>query len=103
MMGTLIADNLGATIARPSTILQTRAIAKGVTAVPMPEPVLCRDLVLITDKSEDQNLTEMCYQAVRSVLRDEVLPGLIAVAPWLKDGIRLYEDPNESKNSPNSE
>lgn len=102
MMVTLIADNLGWTIARPSTILQTRAIAKGVTAVPMPEPGLCRDLVLITDKSEDKNLTEMCYQAVRSVLRDEVLPGLIAVAPWLKDGIRLYEDPNESKNSPNS-
>ena len=102
MMVTLIADNLGWTITRPSTILQTRAIAKGVTAVPMPEPVLCRDLVLITDKSEDKSLTETCYQAVRSVLRDEVLPRLIAMAPWLKDGIRLYEDPNESKISPNS-
>lgn len=101
-MVTLVADNLGWTIARPSTLMQTRTIAQGVTAVPMPEPLLYRDLVMISHKSEDKAIVEACYRAACSVLRDEVLPKLVAVAPWLKDGIRLYEDPNESKNSPNS-
>lgn len=102
VMVTLVADNLGWTIARPSTLMQTRTIAQGVTAVPMPEPLLYRDLVMIPHKSEDKAIVEACYRAACSVLRDEVLPKLVAVAPWLKDGIRLYEDPNESKNSPNS-
>lgn len=102
VMVTLVADNLGWTIARPSTLMQTRTIAQGVTAVPMPEPLLYRDLVMISHKSEDKAIVEACYRAVCSVLRDEVLPKLVAVAPWLKDGIRLYEEPNESKISPNS-
>ena len=102
VMVSLIADNLGWTIARPSMLLQTRMIAQGVAAVPMPEPLLYRDLVMISHKSEDKVIVEACYRAACSVLRDEVLPELVDVAPWLKDGIRLYENRNESKVSINS-
>ena len=91
VMVSLIRRNLGWTITRPSTVLQTRSLVEGVVAVPMPEPVLFRDLVLISDKSEDKRLVDLCYKAVRDVTRDMIIPKLIAQAPWLKESIRLYE------------
>ncbi len=96
IMVTLIRNNLGWTITRPSTILQTRSLADGVVAVPMPEPVLFRDLVLISDKSEDKRLVDACYKAVMDVLREIVIPGLVRKAPWLAESIHLYQA--EDKN-----
>ncbi len=92
VMVSLIRNNLGWTITRPSTVLQTRALVDGVVAVPMPEPVLYRDLVMISEQSEDKLLVDACYKAATAVLCDEVIPGLVEKAPWLRENIQIYDE-----------
>lgn len=85
VMVSLVGSNLGWTITRPSTLLQTKILASGVVAVPMPEPLLTRDVYLISREGEEKAVMDTCYNAVLSVLHAWVIPELKKIAPWVQD------------------
>lgn len=82
VMVSLIGADAGWTIARPSTLLQTKDLAAGVAAVPMPEPMLTREVHLISRANEEKAIVDVCFQSAREVLHESVIPALKKTAPW---------------------
>ncbi len=82
VMVSLIKHNVGWTIARPSTLMQTKDLVNGITAVQMPPPALSRQIFLITRVTDDRDTVEICYSAIIRVLRNCIKPKLLNIAPW---------------------
>lgn len=88
---TFVAEGLGWTITRPTTLVQHPELAQGVRALPMPEPVVSRELFVISRAAEETPLTaRIAAVAARTVVED-LIPAFAVYAPWANDYV-FYAD-----------
>ncbi len=88
---TFVAEGRGWTITRPTTLVQHPELAQGVRALPMPEPVVSRELFVITRAAEESPLAaRIAAVAARSVAED-LIPAFARYAPWVNDYV-FYAD-----------
>lgn len=88
VMVSLIRDDVGWTLGRASTLVHTKKLSEGVVAVPMPEPIVTRDVWFLTRENEDLILINRCYQIITEVLEQKVLPKLRQSAPWAAEYVK---------------
>ncbi len=89
VMVSLIREDVGWTITRPSALLQTKKLVEGTVAAKMPDPVLVREVFLITRESEEKSLVDECFKTISAILRESIVPTLKQIAPWVADHIQL--------------
>lgn len=82
VMASLVRNNIGWTICRASTFMQIKGLVKGIVGLPMPEPVLFRRVFMICRQNEDKKTVDICHDAARVIIRDDIAPQLRAIAPW---------------------
>ncbi len=99
VMVSLIRDDVGWTISRPSTLMQTKEFVAGVMGVPMPPPILSRQIYLIARVSEDKGIVDTCYTAIMDILIDVVQPALYAIAPWASRFLTFSREGQEEGSS----
>lgn len=88
---TFVAEGRGWTITRPTTLVQHPELAQGARALPMPEPVVSRELFVITRAAEESPLAaRIAAVAARSVAED-LIPAFARYAPWVNDYV-FYAD-----------
>lgn len=88
---TFVAEGLGWTITRPTTLVQHPELAAGVRALPMPDPVVSRELFVISRAAEETPLTtRIAAVAARTVVED-LIPAFAVYAPWVNDYV-FYAD-----------
>lgn len=85
----MVAANLGWAITTPLCYFQARAYRAQVTAIPLPGAPLTRTIHQISREGEFEDMVEVCFQAGRSVLQDDLFPQIREMIPWLKTGIAL--------------
>lgn len=94
VMVSLIRDDVGWTLARASTLMQTQKLCGDVVAVPMPEPLVTREVYFLTRENEDLILINRCYQVILDVLEKNVFPKLKQFAPWAADHVKSGKGAN---------
>lgn len=94
-MLSLIAEGVGWTISRVSTILQNKAYMDKIFFTKMPNPLLTRRLYILTRQSEPELLMEQVIKEVCDILKTKIYPQLISIAPWMEKDIFVL-DPKKS-------
>ncbi|WP_289171983.1 LysR family transcriptional regulator [uncultured Parasutterella sp.] len=94
-MLSLIAEGVGWTISRVSTILQNKAYMDKIFFTKMPNPLLTRRLYVLTRQSEPELLMEQVIKEVCDILKTKIYPQLISIAPWMEKDIFVL-DPKKS-------
>lgn len=89
----LIKENIAWTFTRPTTVLQNKHLMKDVVVAPMPEPVLSRRVYVMRRKGEFEKEAKHLALFSEDVLRSQVVPKLLEFAPWIKEKIRIGEEP----------
>lgn len=84
VMVTLIAQGLGWTIGRPSTVLQMKDAMKGVAVLPMPAPMLTRSIYLVAARDIDPALYDECEKTAGAIFNEEILPRAARAVPWAR-------------------
>jgi DNA-binding transcriptional LysR family regulator len=83
----MVSAGLGWGIATPMCLLQVRTRLTGVKAVPFPGPGFVRQLHLITRAGEYGDLPRRVADAACTVVREQCLPELRKLVPWLRNQI----------------
>jgi DNA-binding transcriptional LysR family regulator len=83
----MVAAGLGWGIATPLCLLQVRTRLTGVKAVPFPGAGFTRQLHLITRAGEYGDLPRRVADVACAVLRDQCLPEMRKLVPWLRNQI----------------
>jgi DNA-binding transcriptional LysR family regulator len=85
----MVAANVGWAMITPLCLLQARADPAAVSVVPLPEPLLARELTLVSRAGEYGELPRTIAKASGDILRNEWVPRLGALAPWLAETVRI--------------
>ena len=83
----MVAADLGWAIATPLCILQVKASLSGIEALPFPGPSFVRQLYLVTRAGEYDDLPQKVADLARTTLRDDCLPEMRKLVPWLKNQV----------------
>ena len=83
----MVAAGLGWGIATPLCLLQVRTRLTGVKSVPFPGAGFTRQLHLITRAGEYGDLPRRVAEVACNVLRDQCLPDMRKLVPWLRNQI----------------
>ncbi len=101
-MLSLIAEGIGWTISRASTILQNKGLSEKIFFTQMPSPLLVRKLYVLTRRNESERFMNDFVKTASSILRSEILDQLICIAPWMKNEIFVLDpDSGVLKNKEN--
>lgn len=85
----MVAADLGFTIATPLCVLQGRASLPQVAALPLPGPALSRTIYQVSREGEVSEMASQCFLAGRMALAQEAFPELRRVMPWLGERLAL--------------
>lgn len=88
---TFVAEGRGWTITRPTTLVQYPELAQGVRALPMPEPVVSRELFVITRAAEESPLAARIVAVAARAVAEDLIPAFARWAPWVNDYV-FYAD-----------
>lgn len=88
---TFVAEGRGWTITRPTTLVQYPELAQGVRALPMPEPVVSRELFVITRAAEESPLAARIAAVAARAVAEDLIPAFARWAPWVNDYV-FYAD-----------
>ena len=98
VMMSLIRDNIGWTLGRATTLVQTKHLVDGVVAVPMPEPLVVRKIYFMTRETEDSMLVNTCYSIIADIIKNEIFPKLKAAVPWATEYVQDQENFDPTAN-----
>lgn len=82
---------MGWTFMQPSALLAVRPLLADVEVAEMQPPVQSRELFLIRREAEFNRETQLLFELCRRILESRLVPEMLAIAPWLGDGLRLPE------------
>ncbi|CFB64058.1 LysR family transcriptional regulator [Pandoraea apista] len=85
----MVAADLGFTIATPLCLLQGRASLSELTALPLPGPALSRTIYQVSREGEVSEMASQCFLAGRMALEQEAFPELRRIMPWLGERLSL--------------
>lgn len=88
---TFVAEGRGWTITRPTSLVQHPELAQGVRALPMPEPVVSRELFVITRAAEESPLASRIAAVAARAVAEDLIPAFARWAPWVNDYV-FYAD-----------
>lgn len=80
----MVAAGLGWAVTTPLCLLQGRAHASGVRALPLPGPGFVRQLTLVSRAGLHPDLPERVARLARVVLAESCAPDIRRLIPWLK-------------------
>ena len=80
----MVAAGLGWAVTTPLCLLQGRAHASGVRALPLPGPGFVRQLTLVSRAGLHLDLPERVSSLARAVLTEACAPDIRKLVPWLK-------------------
>ena len=83
----IVAAGLGWAIMTPLCLLNSIARQGSARAVPFPGPPFSRKLHLISRAGELDRVSQRMAHVSRRILRDRYLPGMLRIAPWLRNQI----------------
>ena len=92
MLMSFIADGLGWGLMRPTTFVQHPNLLKGIKVSPVPEPVVSRELYVITRNGEFDQLAARITEVAASCIETEIAPRLLENAPWVADYLFVAAD-----------
>ncbi|VVE20808.1 LysR family transcriptional regulator [Pandoraea horticolens] len=85
----MVAADLGFTIATPMCLLQGRASLPKLAALPLPGPALSRTIYQVSREGEVSEMASQCFLAGRLALTQEAFPELRRIMPWLGERLTL--------------
>ncbi len=93
---TFVREGRGWTITRPTSLVQHPELLEGVRVLPMPEPVVSRELFVMTRKAEVPALFERVVASAARAAADALVPQFAKYASWVNDYV-FYLDPDDPK------
>lgn len=91
MLVSLVREGIGWAFTRPTTVLEMIHLLDEIAVVPMQEPVLAREVFVMSREGEFANEMSLITDIAKRAFEFAVLPRILAFAPWL-DGRILVED-----------
>jgi DNA-binding transcriptional LysR family regulator len=85
----MLTAELGWAIATPLCMLQVKASLAGIEAVAFPGPGFVRQLHLVARTGEYGDLPQKVADLARAALRDDCLPEMRRLVPWLKNQVAV--------------
>jgi DNA-binding transcriptional LysR family regulator len=85
----MVSAELGWAIATPMCLLQVKSTLAGIEALPFPGPSFVRQLYLVTRSGEYGDLPQKVADLARTALRDECLPEMRRLVPWLRNQVLI--------------
>ena len=82
VMAQLVADGIGWSITRPSTLLADTSVVNQLVVFPTPEPRFSRKIWCISREKELVQETMQVKEICQTVFRQQILPRLKEIAPW---------------------
>ncbi|HVF65976.1 MAG TPA: LysR family transcriptional regulator [Casimicrobiaceae bacterium] len=79
----MVVGGIGWALITPLCLLQARAMAQAVVALPLPDAPLRRELTLLARHGEYGDLPARIARDAADIFRAECLPQLARIAPWL--------------------
>lgn len=98
-LAAMASAGVGWAIGTPLCLLQGAAHAPGIRAVPLPGPRLGRSLSLICRRGELTAFATRTASIASHALRNDCVPRLRQLAPWLAQEITLVQHANPSQES----
>lgn len=89
LMLSLIAQGVGWTLTRTTSLLQHRILAPRVAVEPMPDPAMRREIYLIDRKNIPTSLQQNLTQELGKIFRDVIGPELSQIAPWVRNDLLI--------------
>lgn len=83
----MVTAELGWAVATPLCMLQVKASLDGIDALPFPGPSFVRQLYLVVRTGEFGDLPQKVAALARTTLRDDCLPEMRRLVPWLKNQV----------------
>ena len=83
----IVAAGLGWAVMTPLCLLNSVARQGAARAVPFPGPPFSRKLHLISRAGELDRVAQRMAHTSRRILKDRYLPGMLRIAPWLRNQI----------------
>lgn len=97
LMMAFVSRGMGWALTRPTTLVQHPDFAKKVRVLPMPEPVACRELFVISRKGKLENLSKKVISASVDGVRNVIFPEILKVAPWAEQYLCIADESGERK------
>jgi DNA-binding transcriptional LysR family regulator len=85
----IVAAGLGWAIMTPLCLFNSSARQGAARATPFPGPPFSRKLHLVSREGELDRVAQRIARTSRRILRDRYLPGMLRLAPWLRDKIAI--------------
>lgn len=85
----MVSAGLGWAVVTPMCMLQVKGSLAGIEALPFPGPAFVRQFYLITRAGEYGELAEQVADLAIAALREDCLPEMIKLAPWLKNQVTV--------------
>lgn len=85
----MVSAGLGWAVVTPMCMLQVRGSLTGIVAAPFPGPDFLRQFYLITRAGEYGELAEKIAELAVAALREDCLPEMMKIAPWLKNQVNV--------------
>ncbi|ACA14704.1 transcriptional regulator, LysR family [Methylobacterium sp. 4-46] len=96
----MVAMGMGVAVTTPLCLLQGIAHAPGIEVLPLPKPGFSRDLLLVTLRGEIPRLAPRIAARAQAVLREQAMPRLDALVPWLGAGAPALFPPTDGAGAP---
>ena len=90
LMCDLVASGAGWAVTTPLHMLQGKAHLGGVTVLPLPESAPAREITLVVRAGEFEAIAPRLAQEARRILREDCVPAIIRLAPWLKTQLEVF-------------